>query len=380
MSTEQKRILVFSDWFLPGYRAGGPIRSLVNLVNALPYQFLIVTSIKDHHHEVPYKNITPNEWTQYAAHVKVMYLSDDKINNTTFRDLMSASQYDKIYFNSLFSPRFTIAPLLVARKMKLQHQVVLAPRGMLKSGALSVKAWKKKIFLRYAKLTSLYKNIIWHATNSDEVDEIRSLFRVAQDIRLAPNLPSLPKGKPTKPLKRSGDMKLVCIARISPEKGILEAVQYLKSAQLDGYVQCDFYGTQQNAEYLKQCETLAQSIPKVHIAFKGEIEPHNIHDLLSGYHFFYMPTWGENFGHAIAEALNAATPVLISSNTPWQDLPSKHAGWNLPLNEKQFAQQLNALLQMEQDEYRMWSNGAYELGYSTAHDVELVEASYRLFG
>ena len=32
---QKKKILVFIDWYLPGYRAGGPIQSIANLVNHL---------------------------------------------------------------------------------------------------------------------------------------------------------------------------------------------------------------------------------------------------------------------------------------------------------------------------------------------------------
>ncbi len=379
MSTKQLRILVFSDWFLPGYRAGGPIRSLANLVNALPHQFYIVTSNKDHHSNEAYLGIASNTWIKHAENVNVMYLSDDTISSATFTALIKELNADKIYFNSLFSPRFTITPLRAVRKLHLQSQVILAPRGMLKPGALSIKSNKKKLFLLYAKLIGLYKGITWHATNADEVNEIKLQFTAATDIRFAPNLPSMPVIRPLKLEKKSGELKLICIARISPEKGILEAIQFLKAAQLDGNVSCDFYGTQQNADYLEECEKLAITVPLVSISFKGEIEPEKIPEAFSHYHFFYMTTWGENFGHAIAEALNNATPVLISNKTPWQDLATQYAGWDLPLKEEDFAGQLNYLLRMNKEEYAKWSEGAYQLGQRTAHNPALIEASVRLF-
>lgn len=65
--------------------------------------------------------------------------------------------------------------------------------------------------------------------------------------------------------------------------------------------------------YLETCRSLAESISNIRIDFRGEIVPADIPVKLKQYHFLLMPTLGENFGHAIAEALNHATPVIISN-------------------------------------------------------------------
>jgi glycosyltransferase involved in cell wall biosynthesis len=379
MSDNKKNILVFSDWFLPGYRAGGPIRSLANLVQNVPHQFYIVTSITDHHSQVPYENIEPNCWVQHSSNVKVMYLDNEHINAATFSKVLDEVHCDKIYFNSLFSPSFTIAPLRIIAKRKLQHKVILAPRGMLKSGALSVKKHKKKLFLLYAKWVGLYKGITWHATNSNEVDEIKNMFGINCRVVLSHNLPTIVHTAPQKHAKEAGQLKLISIARISPEKGILEALHYLKKAQLKGHVIFDMYGVQQNEEYLNLCKNEAESIPHASIHFKGEIDPMHIAGALQEYHFFYMPTWGENFGHAIAEALGNATPVLITNTTPWQQLEENRAGWNLPAQAELFAAKLREMWHMNDDEYRKWSEGAFALGNKTSRNPALIEAAIQLF-
>jgi len=45
-----------------------------------------------------------------------------------------------------------------------------------------------------------------------------------------------------------------------------------------------------------------------------------------------MPTFAENYGHAIAESLSMGTPVLISDNTPWRKLGEKGLGWDINLS------------------------------------------------
>lgn len=378
MHTKQ-RILIFTDWYLPGFKAGGPIRSLANLVQSLEHEFFIVTRITDHHSTVPYPGITPNVWIKLTERVHVVYFEESKLTGSNFKSLLKENQYDRIYFNSLFSPRFTLLPLRTAKKLGLTSQCVLAPRGMLKSGALSIKSNKKKLFLYIAKMTRLYKGIRWHATNEEEANEIKQHFGRECDVRISPNIAIAASTSIKKPLKSPGELRLICIARISPEKGILEAIQFLKAAELKGRVVCDFYGTQQNAAYLSTCQKLASTIPGTTINFPGEIEPTRIPELMSGYHFFYMTTWGENFGHAIAEALLSGTPAIISDRTPWKSLQENHAGWELPLESAAFARVLKLCFDMEEHAYSLLSREALEYGQKIAHDPAVIEAGYAIF-
>jgi glycosyltransferase involved in cell wall biosynthesis len=378
MYTEKKKILVFTDWYLPGYRAGGPIRSLANLVSTLKHDFYIVTRNTDHHSNIPYAGITPNKWIKQSENVNVIYFEEENLTASTFQRIFSEQTFDKIYFNSLFSPRFTLLPLRVAKKLGLHSSIVLAPRGMLKPGALSIKARKKKIFLLLAKFTGLFRGIRWHVTSEDEKEGVVKHFLSAHDIRIAPNLSNVPMEKPNKPNKQSGELKLICIARISAEKGILEAIQFLKQLQ-PGNTSCDFYGTQQNPSYLEECRKLADTINGVKIRFMGEIPPHEIPDKLKLYHFFYMATWGENFGHAISEALTNATPVIISDKTPWRGLEEKNAGWDIALDATHFGETLNRCLHMTNSEYGKLCEGAYKHGRHVALDHASIEACYQLF-
>jgi len=380
MSTKPQHILVLTDWYLPGYKAGGPIRSLANLIAALQdVQFHVVTRNTDHYSTEPYTNIKPNTWIKHSANCQVFYFDEKSITLSAIKAMLSERDYDKVYLNSLFSPKFTLLPLIAIKQLKLKSKTILAPRGMLKSGALSVKAGKKKAFLTISKMIGLYNGISWHATSEEEVKEIKQHFSKATNILLAPNIASTIAGKKDKPLKKASELRLICIARISAEKGITEALTYLRDAQLKGNVRCDFYGTIQNEVYLNECKAMALSVEGVAINFKGEVPPHEIPALLAQYHFFYMPTLGENFGHAIAEALNSATPVIISNKTPWRNLQAQNAGWDLPLESNAFVKVLGECLLMDHDSYQRKSESAYQLARSISLDEKIIEAQYSLF-
>jgi glycosyltransferase involved in cell wall biosynthesis len=379
MMFTKKKILVFSDWYLPGYKAGGPIRSLANLVNRLEHDFYIITRITDHNSTESYPGITPDVWVSISPRIHVMYLTEGENIKEKMTEAISDNSFDRIYFNSLFSPKYTLLPLRIARKMNLASKCVLAPRGMLKAGALSIKANKKKVFLFIAKCIGLFKGIVWHATNEAEKKEIESHFGSNAIVRIAPNLTIVQGSKPSKSIKHIEELRLVCVARISPEKGILEALKFLKTANLGNNVSCDFFGTQQNAEYLQLCQDEAKKIVGAKIRFMGEIPPNDIPIMMKNYHFFYMPTLGENFGHAISEALISATPVIISNRTPWVNLSDKKAGWDIELNDQKFSEALELCYHMDDTTYQEWSIGAFNHGKNTAEDPASIQSSYAIF-
>ena len=379
MKYTRKKILVFTDWFLPGFKAGGPIRSLVNLTQTLQHDFFIVTQNTDHDSTVPYEGIATNCWVKRSEQVQVFYLNGQHINAAVIRQLIAERSYDFIYLNSLFSPKFTLLPLRIAARMGIQNRVVLAPRGMLKPAALSIKSRKKKIFLLVSRMLGWFRGIRWHATNPEEASEIRQHYGKRSIIHEAPNLASVITRDITPPAKESGVMNLVSIARISPEKGIMEAIAFLQHAQLEGVIRCTFYGTQQNGAYLEQCKELAAKINGAVIEFPGEIAPENIAQAIQDAHFFYLPTRGENFGHAIAEALQYGKPVIISDRTPWRNLADESAGWDLALNAESFAPVLQQCLNMNATQYSNFSHRAATYGRAHAQDPATIEQNYLLF-
>jgi glycosyltransferase involved in cell wall biosynthesis len=249
---------------------------------------------------------------------------------------------------------------------------------MLKSGALSVKSKKKKLFLLVAKLTGLYGGVTWHATSKVEVEEIRSVFKSAQ-VHVAEVLASVPKNVLLKPNKNSGESMFVSFTRISEEKGVLEAITFLSKLPTEYSFGFDIYGAMPEGDYLEKCKSLLIDSPNRNIRLMGEVSPNELSSIYSKYHFFLLPTWGENFGHAISEALCHSTPVIISNMTPWKGLEKEKAGWDLPLIEDDFVQKFTLAAQMDQTEYDQWTEGARAFGLKHAENPSVLAANRDLF-
>jgi hypothetical protein len=140
-------VLIFIDWFLPAYKAGGPIQSVSNLVEQLSdsFNFFIVTSDADLNASLNISQEDKNRWIDKNLY-HIIYLDRAHQSSSMFKSLFKELNIDVIYLNSLFSIQFSIVPLKTLSSIKVK--ILLAPRGMLGKGALSIKPLKKIIFLK----------------------------------------------------------------------------------------------------------------------------------------------------------------------------------------------------------------------------------------
>src|ERR1035437_9012925 len=114
-SPEQATILTLLSTYLPGYKAGGPIRSIENLVAALgkEFHFRIVTLDRDLGEKLPFPGIVANRWFR-VGHADVMYL---RPRCRGFRGvcalLRSVDRKTVLYVNSFFARRFSMLAVLM---------------------------------------------------------------------------------------------------------------------------------------------------------------------------------------------------------------------------------------------------------------------------
>jgi glycosyltransferase involved in cell wall biosynthesis len=122
----------------------------------------------------------------------------------------------------------------------------------------------------------------------------------------------------------------------------------------------DIYGPISEPEYWRECERIIGTLPgHIAVSYRGEIPNRAVPATLARYDLFFLPTLGENFGHAIFEALANGVPALISDATPWRELEARDAGWSLPLDQpQQFAAAIDKLAAMGSDDRLQLRRGA----------------------
>jgi glycosyltransferase involved in cell wall biosynthesis len=332
-------ILTFINNYLPGYKAGGIPRSMINTVENLSeyYDFRIVTRDRDLGDTATYSTIIQDQW-QPVGSATVFYLSPQTSNFGNLRNLILKTKHHVLYLNSFFDT-FTIKVLLIRKFGGIPFSpVIVAPRGEFASAAIKLKYLRKFIFIRIARLIGLYNNVTWHASSEFEETDIKQRMKIQNSsIHTALDLPT--KSIPNDSLTPAADptdffeaLKVVFVSRIARVKNLEYALQILSNVKEK--VLFDIYGTLEDLRYWRECQDLIDKLPgNIKVNYMGVVSPIEVVRIFSFYDLFLFPTGGENYGHVIAESLSAGTPVLISDKTPWKNLQNNNLGWDISLDK-----------------------------------------------
>lgn len=378
---QRRKILIFSDWFEPGYKAGGPIRSAYNFAVNMQseYDIYVFTSSHDLNDKEPYPGIVSDTWLKHDQGFSVFYSSPKNLSWSFIFQQVNNIAPDFLYLNSMFSKCFAIYPLLMKKTGKISGKIILAPRGMLKESALQVKPVKKKVFLRLFKTLNLHKVTEFHATDVTEKKDILKQFGQEVAIAVLPNFALAVHDYNKSVIKRKGELQIVFISRIHPIKNLDFLLSLL--TKVEGNINLTICGSREDEKYVKICEGIIHRLPaNISAKLIGEVPYNSLPGILNEHHILALPTKGENFGHIIFEALAAGKPVLISDQTPWTELANHKAGWDISLNDKQkFISVINTLVKMEQAEYDEWSFSAWNYSKKYTTDSDLKKGYLNLF-
>jgi len=249
-------VLILLNHYLPGYRCGGPIRSIANLVESLgdEFDFKVIAENYDYHGKDPYQGIKTGEWVQ-CGKAQVQYLPPGPGAYARYYRLLRSVKPDVLYVNSVLNRRYSFWPLLLYRLSLIKPgAVVVAPRGEFSPGALHLKRRQKRFYLAVASRLGIHKNVHWQGSTSLEVEHIERLFGshlhfddgrpaalvarnspciVARDVPKvhAPDAALLERSR-----KIPGVLDLVFLSRVSEKKNLDGALRML--AGLSGNVPC----------------------------------------------------------------------------------------------------------------------------------------------
>src|SRR4030095_7978171 len=311
----KKKLLLLTDWYEPGFKAGGPIQSCKNFVAAMHEEFeiSILTSDRDLGEKHPYPEILVNQWNQRFPGISVYYAEKDKLNPGKIAALIREIQPDFSYLNSMYSYRFSVIPLLFSWRNKISAKIILAPRGMLQEGAMHFKTAKKKLFIRLVNFMGVPRKLRFHATDEQEQKDILQHFPRAKEVFEIPNF-SAPLPMHVQGItKNPGILRAVYISRIIPKKNLVFFLQILSRIPEDIQLKFDIYGEVEDDAYWEQANQIIHSLPEnISVRYHGALPHEKVNETLEASHIFVLPSRAENFGHAIFESWSAARPCMIS--------------------------------------------------------------------
>ena len=356
-----KKILIFIGGYLPGHKYGGPLTTVKNLTEALgdEYQFFIVCPDRDLGEEKPYSDIVYNEWNTVGK-AKVWYI---KPNGFTFKMIrQTAEEFDLIYSCGFYDD-YAYKTLILNKFGKLHGKpVVIASMGVFSKGALAQKALKKKVFITVCKVLGLFKKIKWSVTSELEASDIRNIIGNKAECIIAEDMPRTDVPGIAAEKKYNGTLKIAFPSRISPKKNLLGAIKSL--AEIKKEIFFTIYGPKEDKDYWTVCEKELKKLPdNIHWNYAGDLPSQSVQEALQCNDVFLFPTFGENYGHVIFEALSVGCIPVISDQTPWGIIATEKAGYVLNLTEdmKAFTDKVNELCEMSARQRRTMAENAVRL-------------------
>ena len=374
-----RKVLIITGRYVPGFRDGGPVRSILNLTEWLgeEYDIRIMCLDRDHGDSAPYPNIRRDEYNE-VGRAKVWYtenFSEDAI-------LKLSEDVDVLYCCGPYSD-YARTVMKLKKQGSIKAPLYIAPMGSFSPEAFKIKGFKKRMFITYMKMSGMFDNVIWSVTSEREKDELKSIVGDCRCV-IATDLPRRGSAE-HRHEKVQGELRLVFISRICVKKNLIAVPEILRLLGDDIRIKFDIYGTDEDHDYLEKCmaalDRLKKTHPLIKWEYKGEADSNEVPGIFADYDAFLFPTLGENYGHVIEESLAAGCIPVISDTTPWTDLEEKDCGYVCSLRSgDDFVSALTELAAMDEEtlsKKRISCSRYIEL----ASDKSVRESGYRkIFG
>lgn len=344
---------------------GGPASSLPNLLNALCEIEAVEADIysvyryeQEENHYIDKYGLNWIQSPQFGPNKL-------KISLTLFLKLFrNVKQGDVIYSNNLWN-FCALIPYLISRIKRVKH--VVAIRGSLYDWSLSQGKIRKKIAWHCFQKKALDRASLIHVTCDDEAIAVRKLGITAPlalvshgiDYCSFSTLPSVSISQKKLNLSESKRYFLF-MSRLHEKKGLDILIDVWDKISKDHKDWCLLVAGPDYSDYATRLSHLADKIPG-QVEYLGMLKGEERLSALSASEFFVLPSYTENFGVAIGEALASGLPVITTTGTPWSEINTINCGFCIDLSSENFEKALNNMLNSSEEELAIKSVKAREL-------------------
>lgn len=352
------RVFISAGLFYPS-KQGGPSKTLYWLAKGLVSKGVDASVVTSNNY-IEDGLVEFDAWVDFDG-IRVRYCNaKSKLPlRVVFHSAKELLKCDVVLLSSFFyMPSFFIA-LFAAFTSK---KIIWSPRGELFGAAVNGSK-AKQLFIRLLRLL-FAKRVVFHATSSEEKNQIYKYLGSKAKIIIIPNYMELheKKGRLV-----NVDKYLLYVGRIAPIKaldnlllGLAESDSFMKSDYkllIAGGVEKQFEG------YYNQLNQILSdnNVLKEKVVFLGNVEGDKKFQLYADAYFSILVSHSENFGNVVIEALSQGTPVIASHGTPWQELEEKKAGLCINNNKDEIAKTIDIILAMGEKEYQQTRDNAYKL-------------------
>ena len=357
------RVLTVVPSFFPATINGGPTYPILHMGRVLcqlGVDFRVSTTDSNGEERL---NVPTNRFVEDVTGFPTKYNKETIIGKLSvamiislFRDIRNSNV---IHVNATFS---TSVPVALLYGVLNRKRVILSPRGALGIWCLNKRKLMKLIWLNVF-IRPFANKIIWHATATQEMHEIKAIFPKA-DVRVLPN-PILLEEYLTntddfdyfqeKHGIEKGSCRIISMGRLSHKKGfdiLISSFVRLLETRPDAHLfiaGSDFGAKKELRSQVKKTGVNDR------IFFCGELEGRDKVSFFQNGNLFVLPSHNENFGNVYLEALASGTPIVASTNTPWQDVEHAGCGAWVDNSTREVSDAMTRVLHVPRDEIKLKS-------------------------
>lgn len=265
---------------------------------------------------------------EYFKADRIPFISKFRSSAALYRHLKAAARNTQIFHSNLMWLAPNIYPEFARRGTSCRH--VVSPRGTMSRWALSRSSWKKKLSLMLGQNTALRHADMLHATAPMEYEELRA-FGLKQPVAIIPNGLDAPSQEFLNALRRKEKSRntLLFLGRIHPKKGIEELLEvWARIYSFFPQWELRIVGPLDDYALSEKRKAEKSGIPRVF--FAGEALGTDKWKEYANADIFILPTFSENWGMTVAEAMASALPVITTHGAPWEILHKENAGAWIP--------------------------------------------------
>lgn len=290
-------------------KGGGPSRSVPMLVKGLAEVGVDITLIT-------YWSDDMNTHALDGTSAKLKVLRPD-FSRSQMDEYIISEKFDVIQLQSMWDLRYHIVAK-IARKHRIPY--IITPRGMLEPWSLSQKKWKKKLAMALYQMKDIKQSACVFTTAEMEALHVRDLG-VDVPMAVIPNGIET-DGYPCRISKDKVKKQILFLSRIHIKKGIellIDAFDRIitKNANMDDWTVAIVGNGEE--EYIRE---LKRKVEGLNLRDKVKILAPVFGDakvnLYQESSIFCLPSYSENFGMVIAEAMSCGVPCITTNGTPWQ--------------------------------------------------------------
>lgn len=340
--------------------AGGPSRSVPMLVKGLAELGADVTLMTQRSERM---NTHALDGTTAKLHIL------DSFNSEDIEAFIRKEKFDIVQLQSMWDLRYHKLAK-ICRKLNIPY--IETPRGMLEPWSLSQKKWKKRLAMALYQKPDLNAASCIFTTAVEESQHVHNLGIMAP-------CSVIPNGIETEgyPCRQSMEMvkkQVLFLSRIHIKKGIellLEAWQRLIADFPDWKLVIVGNG---DADYIESLKTMSRNMKiDKSVEILAPVFGQAKVKLYQESSLFCLPSYSENFGMVIAEAMSCGVPVLTTTNCPWTLLNDTGTGWCINLSVDNLESTLRSALSQSPEHLYEMGQRASRLVYEryNYHNVAL---------